>query len=283
LHFIQCSDFPNFKHSQGHDLFLETHSGNGSPLWELTIKCYYDPKFLDEASFNGNMLFDSGGLWKLYETRDAFRYELRSPPDAAKPYRILEVNKDYKSANLFCGKGLHGTFPPITEYPLDEVLISQLLCIKNLGLEIHAFGVKEGNNSFLFLGESGAGKSTLAELWKERKSATILSDDRIILKFDGQTVTQWGTPWHGDARISTPDHAAVDKIFVLKQSTTNGIKKLHPPEAAVKMYGRCFPPFWHKTANINILNLINSIVTKIPCYELTFRPDNSIIDFIHEI
>lgn len=283
LHFIQCNDFPNFQQCKSHDAFLEVFPGSGPPLWELVIKCYYGQKYLDQINYHGSLLFDSGGLWKLYETEDVLRYELRSPPDAARPYRVLEVAKDYKSANLCCGKVLHDTFPSITEYPLDEILVSQLLCIKNLGLEVHALGVKEGSNSFLFIGESGAGKSTMAELWKNRKTATILSDDRIILKTDGQSVTQWGTPWHGDARISTSDYATVDKIFLLKQAPKNGIKLLHPADAAVKMYVRCFPPFWHKKANINILELINTIVTTVPCYELSFRPDSSIIDFIYEI
>ena len=128
------------------------------------------------------------------------------------------------------------------EYPLDEVLmIHRLAC--GYGLEVHAVGiVDEIGSGHLFLGHSGAGKSTTARLWLNQPGVQILSDDRIILRAHGDKIFMYGTPWHGDAGISSPDCAAVTNIYFLEQYGQNEILPLAPGVAAGELFARSFVP-----------------------------------------
>ena len=104
------------------------------------------------------------------------------------------------------------------EYPLDELLmIHRLACGE--GVEMHAVGiVDEAGLGHLFLGHSGAGKSTTARLWKSESNAQILSDDRIILRVRDGRIWMYGTPWHGDAGIASPESAPLSRLYLLEHS-----------------------------------------------------------------
>ena len=93
------------------------------------------------------------------------------------------------------------------------------------GVEVHAVGISdEQGRGHLFLGHSGAGKSTTARLWIDRPGVRILSDDRIILRVREGRIWMYGTPWHGDAGIASPDCAPLDEIYLLEHGarTTKG-------------------------------------------------------------
>ena len=81
------------------------------------------------------------------------------------------------------------------EYPLDELLIINLLA-QGRGVEVHAAGVIDPEGcGHLFLGQSGGGKTTISRLWQGVERAEILSDeDRIILRKEAGRIWMYGTP-----------------------------------------------------------------------------------------
>jgi hypothetical protein len=194
--------------------------------------------------------------------------------------RVLALDSDFRSGDLYIDP--FESPPSPLSYPLDEVLIISLLA-KGRGLIVHACGVNDGNEGSLFIGTSGAGKSTIANLWRSKKDAVILSDDRIIIRKMGGHFGIYGTPWHGDAKACSPERAPLKKIFFLKHADKNKIKKLSPIDATSRMIVRSFPTFWDKKGMEFTLGFIDELVTEVPCYELGFLHNERIIDFVRNI
>src|SRR5205823_7896354 len=110
--------------------------------------------------------------------------------------------------------------PQPLDYPLDELLMISLLA-RGRGVEVHGCGVIDTNGvAYLFPGHSGAGKSTIARLWRDQ-GATILSDDRLILRLRDGRVWMYGTPWHGEEQFATAASAALSRIYFLQHAPFN--------------------------------------------------------------
>jgi hypothetical protein len=231
-------------------------------------------------------LFHSGGLWSLYEERrdncEGFRLSFQRPFPGEIPYKSAWFDRNFESGRLLLSRQFFSDDGPIypMEYPLDEVLmIHRLAC--GYGLEVHAVGiVDEIGRGHLFLGHSGAGKSTTARLWLKYPKVQILSDDRIILRAHGEKIFMYGTPWHGDAGISSPDCAAVTNIYFLEQYGRNEILPLAPGVAAGELFARSFVPR-HGAESLNFsLGFMERVTRQIPCNIFRFLPQQSAVEAI---
>jgi hypothetical protein len=160
--------------------------------------------------------------------------------------------------------------------PLDELLVVNLLALGR-GIHVHALGVVHKERALVFSGVSGAGKSTLAELWKKRE-VKILSDDRISIRKQDRRAWAYGTPWHGDARISLPVKAPLTAIYFIEHGKENRIIPISVNEATKRLMVRCFPTFYLQGGLEYTLSFITELVQEIPCYELQFTPDQRAIN-----
>src|SRR6058998_1308695 len=162
-----------------------------------------------EAVSGGQSLFDSGGLWRLVAANGSLRFSFTSPALGPLPYKMASVDRGFTAGEVWLHQPYFPSGLPVhpLEYPLDELLLIHLLA-EGRGVEVHACGVvTPDGQGYLFVGQSGAGKTTMARLWQKAQAGTVLSDDRIILrKIDG-TLWMYGTPWHGEAELSSPDRA----------------------------------------------------------------------------
>ncbi len=190
------------------------------------------------------MAFDSGGVWKLRRSADELVFEFRSPRFGAVPYKIARFRPDFSTGEVVLHRPYFSSASHVypLEYPLDELIFTNLLARRN-GVELHGCGVADGDEGLLFLGFSGAGKSTLARLWRRQPGATILSDDRIILRPGGGRVLMHGTPWHGDEALVAKGPVPLSRVFVLHQGPECAIRALAGAEAVASMFARCFAPF----------------------------------------
>ena len=62
----------------------------------------------------------------------------------------------------------------------------------------------------------------------------------------------------------------------------NAIRK-NGAEAVSMLIARSFPPFWDQKSMTYTMNLCHRLVDNIPCHELSFEPDERIIDFVRGI
>jgi hypothetical protein len=231
-------------------------------------------------------LFHSSGLWSLFEESldgcEGYRLNFQRNLPGEIPYKSVWFDRNFETGHLLLSRRFFPEALPVypLEYPLDEVLmIHRLAC--GYGLEVHAVGiVDEMGRGHLFLGHSGAGKSTTARLWLDQPGVQILSDDRIILRAHGDKIFMYGTPWHGDAGISSPDCATVTNIYFLEQYRHNEIAPLAPGVAAAELFARSFVPR-HCAQGLEFsLGFMERVTREIPCNIFRFVPQQSAVEAI---
>ncbi len=230
-------------------------------------------------------LFDSGALWQVYREKGGHLFRFSSPSLGSIPYKVAYFLQDFSGGRVL----LHSSyFPPDQpvyplEYPLDELLISHLLAT-GLGAEVHAFGlVDDRGDGHLFLGQSGSGKSTMGQLWQDQPGTRALSDDRIILREQADEFWMYGTPWHGDSKQAVPGRARLKRIYVLQKGLQNELIPLTKAEASGRLLACSFFPFYRQEAVGFTVRFFEKLVYSIPCYELRFRPDYGVVEFIRNV
>ncbi len=232
----------------------------------------------------GEKIFDSGSVWQLYKNADHYLFRLATPFSNWMPYRIARFNSDFSFGEMLCERRYFPEGKPIypLEYPLDELLFMNLLS-RGRGAEVHACGLSDvSGEGYLFIGQSGAGKSTTARLWMANPGVKILTDERVMLRRSGQQIMMHGTPWHGDAGISSPDKAVLNKVFFLRHWHENQIIPLGQTEAAARFFACSFPPFYSSEGLDCVLGFFAQTMQRVPAYELRFVPDSSAVEFVRQ-
>lgn len=239
---------------------------------------------LSDERGGAELLFDSGALWQLFRETDGYLWRFQTPYFGATPYKIARFNQDYSQGTVtlhrpFFKEGV-GVNP--LEYPLDELLMLNLLA-QGRGVEIHSCGiVDEAGNGYLFAGQSGAGKTTTARLWEARGGISILSDDRIIVRrIDGEFWI-YGTPWHGEGELARPERARLKRIFFLQHGERNELTPLGGAEASARLFSCSFPTFYQRDGLAFTLSFFDELTSSVPTFELSFVPDQGAVDFIRQ-
>jgi len=228
----------------------------------------------------GPCLFDSGGPWRLYGHDGGYRFVFVSPRSSA-PYKVAVFNADFSIGRITLDAGFFAGAPAIDplEYPLDELLVISLLG-RGRGVELHCCGVADGEDGYLFVGQSGAGKTTTARLWLDAGAATVLSDDRVIVREDAGGLWMYGTPWHGDEPLASPGRAQLKQIFLLRQHDHHALRTVARGDAVARLFAACFPPFHDRAALDFTLGFLDRIASRVQVRELGFAPTRSLIDFV---
>jgi hypothetical protein len=226
----------------------------------------------------GNLIFDSGGVWKLFRDGGRNVFTFSSPAFPSDPYKTASFNDAFTIGDVVLSADVPPGSDPLA-YPLDELLAVHILGAGG-GLEFHACGLVVDGRGFLFVGQSGAGKTTTAQLWLQETSPTILSDDRIIVRETGGGLRMYGTPWHGEAEICTAADAPLTAVFLLEQSDVNEIRAVEPADAVARLFGCSFPLFHRAESVAQTLSLLCTITERGFVHELAFRRDVSAVRLV---
>ena len=230
----------------------------------------------------GRKIFDSGGIWQLYQSGREYFFSFTSSLLGSIPYKLARINKDFTTGKIL----LHGPYfdhnQPVNplEYPLDELLLINFLA-SGKGVEIHACGIiDQFGQGRLFVGQSGAGKTTIARLFEETEGVTVLSDDRIILREMGQTVWMYGTPWHGEAGLASPARAPLSQVYFLEKGSKNQLAPQKRADAMGRLFACSFLPFYSHEGLAFTLGFLEDVVKATPCHVLKWLPDRKVIEFL---
>jgi hypothetical protein len=242
----------------------------------------------------GDLVFDSGGVWRLHRDGDRNLYTFDSPVFQSNPYKSASFDDAYTRGEVIVSKEVTAEDP--LEYPLDELLVASILA-RGGGVELHGCGIVVDGRGYLFVGQSGAGKTTTARIWLAETAATILSDDRIIVRPSPGAARHplpaargegpqsggegrfrmYGTPWHGEAEICTAADAPLDGIYLLQQAPVTAIRNIDPADAVARLFGCSFPLFYDPESISFALRLFGELVSEGLVHLLDFTVDSSAI------
>ena len=224
--------------------------------------------------------FDSGQTWALFHCESRLAVQNTSLRSEAPPSRFLILAPDRTSGDLHVSGDTPQDVDPLG-YPLNQILWILLLS-QGKGLLFHACGIDDHGKGYLFLGNSGGGKSTAAQLFIDH-GLSVLNDDRIVVRQEEGTFWMYGTPWHGDFKEHSSHGLPIAKLFFLRHGNKNSAQAKSGAEAVSMLLARSFPPFWDKEGMAFTIEHCQRLVSRIPCYELTFVPNETVIDFVRGI
>jgi len=236
----------------------------------------------DLAMPMGHPSFASGGLWTAYTSEAGTKFYFSSPVVGETPYKAAWFDPFFERGHVVLNRA---AFPKGTtvfpfEYPLDELVMMHRLALGE-GVEVHALGLADHDGSgYLFLGHSGAGKSTTARLWTAQPGVHLLSDDRIILRKHDDKFWMYGTPWHGDAGVASPERMQLSAIFLLEQAPTNDVTPLASSKAAAELFARAFVPHYLPSGIQFSLGFLDQLTRSVPCSILRFTPTAGAVEAV---
>ncbi|MGQ9645213.1 MAG: hypothetical protein ACUVWO_01580 [Thermodesulfobacteriota bacterium] len=248
---------------------------------DITIQAIWND--LSETT-KGKLIFDSGDLWKLYSDNGDYCFRFTSPIMGAHPYKMATFSREFDSGEISLHKSYFNQNQPTypLEYPLDELMINNFLA-RGKGVEVHACGILNSQGQgCLFLGQSAAGKTTMAKLWVDEPNVEVLSDDRIILRRMGNKTWMYGTPWHGEAMLASPNRAPLSAIYFLEKGSQNELIPQKTSDSISRLFACSFPPFYNRDALEFTLGFLEDVVSGVHCWELRFTPDKRVVDLIQE-
>jgi hypothetical protein len=226
--------------------------------------------------------FASGGLWSAFTSSTGTKFYFSSPTLGISPYKAAWFDQSFERGHIILRRECFATDQPVfpLEYPIDELAMMHRLS-RGEGVELHALGlVDQDGSGYLFLGHSGAGKSTTARLWMSEPGVQLLSDDRIILRKKDGHYWMYGTPWHGDAGVSSQGCAPLSALFLLEQAPTHQILPLPGAQAAAELFARSFVPHYLGDGIRFTLNFFDELTRSIPCSVFRFAPTESAVEAI---
>lgn len=228
--------------------------------------------------------FASGGLWSAFADSSGIKFLFTSPTLGRAPYKAAWFDHSFARGEVTlsrCSFPKEQTVFPL-EYPTDELVIMHRLA-RGEGIELHALGLADQDgNGYLFLGHSGAGKSTTARLWMSQPGVRVLSDDRVIVRKHGKKFWIYGTPWHGDAGVASPDSVVLSAIFLLEHAPSNQLLPLQAANAAAELFARAFVPHYLKQSLQFALSFLDEVARSVPCSIFRFVPTEAAVEAIRD-
>ena len=140
------------------------------------------------------------------------------------------------------------------------------------GLVLHASAVVRNKHAYIFCGRSGAGKTTICGLSPRGR---ILSDDLTAVRRRNGRFLAWGLPTGRFHPFTPPDAFPVRAIFKLVQDTRNKLSPLQGARGVAELL--VMPPasFRQPDRVGKMLEVVDELTHRVPCYELRFRKDPS--------
>lgn len=183
---------------------------------------------------------------------------------------IMIVNNNWKKAYIF----------PLREEENKLAFIIQMFythAVKDLMIQIHSSLIQYNEKGILFLGPSGIGKTTQAELWNKYRDALIINGDMVFVQETENCFLGWGTPWHGSSPYCENTSVPIHAMIVLKQAPDNSIRELTGFEKVTTVSNSVFYPQWLENGMELCLETLDHLLTKVPVYELSCRPDEEAV------
>ncbi len=233
---------------------------------------------------HGQLHFDAcHGLWRLYETEAGLLLESLDTKTHQPCSRSL-ITKDFSRVDVWTlGEevgSVRGWVPMKVFNPLVEVCLLTKLAREG-GLLLHGAGVLSCKGGHVFTGASGTGKSTLSGFFDDR-GASVLSDERVIIRKSGDAFVVHGTPWVGSGAYAKNESGLMTELFCIRHGPQHHTETMSPSAVLSFMLPQCFLPHWDRAAMESTLALLSDLVLHVPCKSLTFAKHPDVVDYVQD-
>jgi hypothetical protein len=230
----------------------------------------------------GPVRFDAcHGLWTLFESNTGTVLECLDTQTLRTRIRAT-VDPDFSIVHAFVLEqtiATHTAWVPMHVIsPLVELCLVTRIA-RESGILLHSAGVLSQTGGYVFTGPSGAGKSTVAQFFAER-GASVLSDERMILRKHADGVIAYGTPWVGSGSYARNESGILTRLFCIGHGPRHHIESLSPTAVMSFLLPQCFLPHWDRPAMESTLAFVSELIVHVPCQRLSFRPYPDVVDYI---
>ncbi len=134
---------------------------------------------------------------------------------------------------------------------------------------LHGAVIDYEGRGYIFTAQSGTGKSTHIALWQKcfGESVRIVNGDKPILRFVGENLYAYGTPWCGKEGLQTNMSVPVVGICFLERALHNEIRRISAEDALTRIFQQILTPNDLETLDA-LVPLLDRTLTQIPCYLL---------------
>jgi hypothetical protein len=231
---------------------------------------------------HGPLRFDAcHGLWRLYEADAGLLLESLDTKTHQPCARAL-ITKDFSHVDVWTRgektASALGWVPMKILNPLVEVCLLTRLAREG-GLLLHSAGILSPTGGYIFTGQSGAGKSTLSEFF-DTHGASVLSDERMIIRKCGEAFAIHGTPWVGSGIYAKNESGILTGLFCIRHGAQHQIESLTPGAVLALILPQCFLPHWDRTAMESTMAFLSDLIAHLPCQQLTFAKQPDVVDYI---
>jgi hypothetical protein len=231
---------------------------------------------------HGPLHFDAcHGLWRLYEADAGLLLESLDTKTHQPCARAL-ITQDFSHVDVWTrgeeAGSVMGWVPMKILNPIAEVCLLTRLAREG-GLLLHSAGILSATGGYIFTGASGAGKSTLSGFF-DTSGASVLSDERMIIRKSGEVFVIHGTPWVGSGAYAKNESGLLTELYCISRGTQHRIESLPPGAVLARILPQCFLPHWDRTAMESTLAFLNDLIDHIPCGQLAFTKHPDVVDYI---
>lgn len=188
---------------------------------------------------------------------------------------VMIVNKEWTEAKIF----------PVYDKDAGRILLRMVFythAVQRHMLQLHSSLIDHHGRGLMFLGPSGIGKTTQAELWNKYRESLIINGDIVFVQETDEGFLGWGTPWHGSSPYCENASVPLKAMIVLKQAPKNSIQELTGFEKVTEVSNSVFYPQWLENGMELCLETLDHLLTRIPVYELSCRPDEDAVRLTEE-
>ena len=134
---------------------------------------------------------------------------------------------------------------------------------------MHCAVIEYEGEGYAFAAQSGTGKSTHIALWQKRfgEGVRIINGDKPIMRFSGDRLYAYGTPWCGKEGFSSNASVPLKAICFVERAKENSIKKISASDALTRIFHQILTPDTAEGIDA-LFPLIDRMLCEIPCYVL---------------
>ena len=132
----------------------------------------------------------------------------------------------------------------------------------------------------MFVGPAGAGKTTMATLWQDSIGARVLHDDRVVIRKKEDRFWAYPVPQMGEFCPSSSRGVLLKRAFFIRHGRENALAPKPAAHIVTGFLVESFVPPYNARAVELALQLLHDLSRAVPCQDLAFVPDGSVVEFL---